>query len=176
VVGIKALLSRYVSSVGEGIHSTAVRSDAWHHLSDAITSAFVFVGISIALWTGNAAADDWAALCASPVIMFNAWRQLRAPFAELLDTAPAPQLEQDVRAVASTVSGVIGLEKCHVRKVGFRYYVDLHIVVEGILTVRAGHNIAHDVEDAVLQQVPQIAEVLVHVEPEEELLVPSLKR
>jgi cation diffusion facilitator family transporter len=176
VVGIKALLSRYVSSVGEGINSTAVRSDAWHHLSDAITSTFVFVGITVALWTRNAAADDWAALCASPVIMFNAWRQLRAPFAELLDTAPAPKLELEVRSVASTVAGVIGLEKCHVRKVGFSYYVDLHIVVEGTLSVRQGHNIAHDVEDAVLQQVPQIAEVLVHVEPEEELLTPSLKR
>ena len=176
VVGIKVLLSRYVSSVGEGIDSTAVRSDAWHHLSDAITSAFAFVGISIALWTRNPAADDWAALCASPVIMFNAWRKLRAPFAELLDTAPAPQLEQKVRSVASIVSGVIGLEKCHVRKMGFRYYVDLHIVVEGTLTVRQGHNIAHDVEDAVLEQVPQVAEVLVHVEPEEELLDPSLKR
>jgi cation diffusion facilitator family transporter len=165
-----------VSSVGEGINSTAVRSDAWHHLSDAITSTFVFVGITVALWTRNAAADDWAALCASPVIMFNAWRQLRAPFAELLDTAPAPKLELEVRSVASTVAGVIGLEKCHVRKVGFSYYVDLHIVVEGTLSVRQGHNIAHDVEDAVLQQVPQIAEVLVHVEPEEELLTPSLKR
>ena len=176
VVGIKVLLSHYVSSVSKGIDSTAVRSDAWHHLSDAITSAFAFVGISIALLTRNAAADDWAALCASPVIIFNAWRQLRAPFAELLDTAPAPRLEQEVRSVASTVSGVIGLEKCHVRKMGFRYYVDLHIVVEGTLTVRQGHNIAHDVEDAVLEQVPQIAEVLVHVEPEEELLTPSLKR
>ena len=108
--------------------------------------------------------------------MFNAWRQLRAPFAELLDTAPAPQLEREVRSVASTVAGVIGLEKCHARKMGFRYYVDLHIVVEGTLSVRQGHNIAHDVEDAVLQQVPQIAEVLVHVEPEEELLTPSRKR
>jgi len=134
------------------------------------------VGISVALWTRNAAADDWAALCASPLIMINACRQLRAPFAELLDTAPAPNLELEVRSVASAISGVIGLEKCHVRKVGFRYYVDLHIVVEGTLTVRQGHNIAHDVEDAVLQQVPQIAEVLVHVEPEEELLTPSLKR
>jgi cation diffusion facilitator family transporter len=169
VVGIKVLLSRYVSSVGEEIDSTAVRSDA-------IVSAFAFVGISIGLLTRNAVADDWAALCASPVIMFNAWRQLRAPFAELVDTAPAPRLEQEVRSVASTVSGVMGLEKCHVRKVGFRYYVDLHIVVEGTLTVRQGHNIAHDVEDAVLEQVPQIAEVLVHVEPEEELLTPALKR
>ncbi|MGB9291440.1 MAG: cation diffusion facilitator family transporter [Terracidiphilus sp.] len=176
VVGVKVLFSRYVSSVGRGIESTAVRSDAWHHLNDAIVSAFAFVGISIALWTRIAAADDWAALCAAPVIIFNASRQLRGPFAELLDTAPAPQLEQDVRTVAATVPGVIGLEKCHVRKVGFSYYVDLHIVVEGTLTVRQGHNIAHDVEDAVLQRVPRITEVLVHVEPEEELLAPSMKR
>src|SRR6202034_2833306 len=76
VVGVKVLLSRYVSSVGKGIDSTAVRSDAWHHLSDAITSAFAFVGISIALWISNPAADDWAALCASPVIIINACRQL----------------------------------------------------------------------------------------------------
>ena len=176
VVGIKLLLSRYVSSVGEGIDSTAVRSDAWHHLSDAITSAFAFVGISIALWTRNAAADDWAALCASPVIIFNAWRQLRKPFAELLDASPAPQLEELVRSAASAIPRVIGLEKCHVRKVGFRYYVDLHVVVDGALTVRQGHNIAHDVEDSVLDKVPQIAEVLVHIEPEEELIIPAMKR
>lgn len=170
VVGVKILLSRYVSSVGEGIDSTAVRIDAWHHLSDAITSAFAFVGISIALWTKNAAADDWAALCASPVIIFNAWRQLQTPLAELLDASPAPQLEERVRSVASKVPGVIGLEKCYVRKVGFRYYVDLHVVVPGGLTVRQGHRIAHDVENTVLRKVPRIANVLVHIEPEEELM------
>ena len=62
------------------------------------------------------------------------------------------------------------------RKVGFSYYVDLHIVVDGSMTVRRVYSIAHDAEDAVLQRLPQIEEVLVHVEPEEELLTPSLKR
>jgi cation diffusion facilitator family transporter len=169
------LLSRYVSSVGEGIDSTAVRSDAWRHISDAITSAFVFVGISIALWTGNAAADDWAALCASGVIVFNAWRQIRTPLGELLDAAPAPQVEKEVRSAASSVPGVIGLDKCFVRKVGFRYYVDLHVVVNGDETVRQGHYIAHKVENAVLQSNPRISHVLVHIEPEEELLTPQIK-
>src|SRR5580658_3063987 len=173
VVAVKILLSRYVSSVGEGIDSTAVRSDAWHHLSDAITSGFAFVGISVALWTRNAAADDWAALCASVVIIFNAWRQIRAPFGELLDAAPGPRIEEEVRSVASGISGVIGLEKCFVRKVGFRYYVDLHVVVDGNFTVRQGHKIAHAVESVVLQKTPSISHVLVHIEPEEELL-PSL--
>jgi divalent metal cation (Fe/Co/Zn/Cd) transporter len=58
VVGVKIVLSRYVTSVGKGLESSAIESDAWHHLSDAITSGFAFVGISVALWIRNPAADD----------------------------------------------------------------------------------------------------------------------
>ena len=173
VVPLKILLSRYVSTVAQEIDSTAVRGDAWHHLSDAITSLFAFVGISVALVTKNASADDWAALCASPVILYNAWRQIQAPFAEILDTAPHPNVEKHVREAAASVPGVIGLEKCFVRKVGFKYYVDLHVVVKGDLTVRAGHAISHQVEDRVRTKVDRVANVLVHIEPEEELLNPS---
>jgi cation diffusion facilitator family transporter len=172
VVAVKILLSRFVGSVAHNIHSSAVQGDAWHHLSDAITSAFAFIGISIALLTGNYAADDWAALCAAPVILFGAMRQLRTPMAELLDTAPPPDVERHVREVAASVPGVIGLEKCFVRKVGFQYYVDLHVVVSGDLTVRSGHAISHQVEDRVLANVEHVGHVLVHIEPEEELLLP----
>ena len=173
VVPLKILLSRYVSRVAQDIDSTAVRGDAWHHLSDAIVSLFAFVGISVALLTRNASADDWAALCAVPVILYNAWRQIQAPFAEILDTAPPPEVEKHVREAAASVEGVIGLEKCFVRKVGFQYYVDLHVVVSGELTVRAGHAISHKVEDRVRAKVDRVVNVLVHVEPEEELFNPS---
>jgi cation diffusion facilitator family transporter len=172
VVIAKILLSRFVSSVATNIHSTAVRGDAWHHLNDAVVSGFAFVGISIALMTKNPAADDWAALCAVPVILFNAWRQLQSPMAELMDTAPPPDVEREVRQVAASVPGVIGLEKCFVRKVGFQYYVDLHVVVSGDISVRSGHAISHQVEDQVLAKVDRVANVLVHIEPEEELLLP----
>lgn len=170
VVPVKTLLSRYVAGVSQKIESSALRGDAWHHLSDAIISAFAFVGISAALWTGDPTADDWAALCAAPVILLGGWQQLRRPVAELLDTAPAPEIEDHVRRVAAMVPNVFGVEKCFVRKVGFRYYVDLHVVVRGDLTVRQGHRIAHAVADQVRDQVDKIAEVLVHIEPEEELL------
>jgi cation diffusion facilitator family transporter len=173
VVAVKILLSRYVSSVGDTIDSCAVRNDAWHHLSDAITSGFAFVGISVALWIKNPTADDWAALCAAPVILFNACRQLRHPLGELLDESPGPQIEHDVRVAASSHPQVIGIEKCHVRKAGFRFYVDLHVVVNGSLTVREGHKIAHEVKAHIFETVPRVAEVLVHVEPEEELLATS---
>ncbi len=173
VFGIKMLLTRYVSSVAHNIDSTAVRGDAWHHFSDGITSLFAFVGISVALWTKDYRADDWAALCAAPVILFSAWRQIRTPLDEILDTAPPPEIEKHIREVAGAVPGVVGLEKCFVRKVGFRYYVDLHVVVHGDLTVRSGHAISHRVEDSVLDQVSRVAKVLVHIEPEEMLLNPS---
>jgi cation diffusion facilitator family transporter len=170
VVVVKAVLSRYVSGVSRRIESTALMGDAWHHFSDAITSAIAFVGISVAVLTRSPSADDWAALCAAPIIFLGGWRQLRKPLAELLDTAPAPELENRVRWAAKSVPSVIGLEKCFVRKVGFRYYVDLHVVVRGDLTVREGHRIAHEVEDRVLDRVGKVSEVMVHIEPEEELL------
>jgi cation diffusion facilitator family transporter len=173
VVAIKLFLWRYIFSVAHIIESTAVRVDAWHHLSDAITSLFAFVGISLALLTKDARMDDWAALCASPVILFSAWRQLQSPLAEILDTAPPPEIERQVRQVAELVPGVVGLEKCFVRKVGFRYYVDLHVIVDGDITVRSGHAISHRVEDRILDAVNRVAKVLVHIEPEEELLNPS---
>jgi cation diffusion facilitator family transporter len=169
----KVMLTRYVSRVAHSIDSVAVRGDAWHHFSDAITSVFAFIGISAALLTKDFRADDWAALCASVVILFNAWRQIRMPMEEILDAAPDPEIEQQVRGAAGSVAGVVGLEKCFVRKVGFRYYVDLHVVVNGDLSVRSGHAISHRVEDRVLAEVSRVAKVLVHIEPEEELFNPS---
>ncbi len=171
---IKELLFRHVASVGELIGSIAVRSDAWHHRSDALTSAFAFIGISIALLGGPGfeAADGWAALCAALVILYNAWKQLRPAVLELADIAPDLNMEAQVRTIAGRVPGVLGSDKCYVRKMGFTYYVDLHVVVQGELSVREGHRLSHTVEDEILRVLPQVAEVLVHVEPEEELTRP----
>lgn len=172
VLIVKELMFRYVGHVGNSIASTAVRSDAWHHRSDAITSAFAFCGISTALVGGPGweAADDWAALCAALVIIYNALKQTKPALWELTDSTPEnPDVEVKVRNIAAAQPGVIGLDKCHARKMGLSYYVDLHIVVRGQLTVREGHRIAHSVENAILKSLPQVSEVLVHVEPEEEL-------
>ena len=174
VLIIKELMFRYVGHVGETIASTAVKADAWHHRSDAITSAFAFCGISVALIGGPGweAADDWAALCAGLVIIYNALKQTKPALWELTDSAPEdPSLEAKVRMIAVSQPGVIGLDKLHARKMGLSYYVDLHVVVNGQLSVREGHRIAHKVEAEVLKTLPQISEVLVHVEPEEELAV-----
>jgi cation diffusion facilitator family transporter len=168
VVAAKEILFRYVFKVGEEVESMAVKTDAWHHRSDAITSALAFVGISIALIGGRGfePADDWAALGAAGIIIFNAYRLLRPAIYELSDAAPAAEIEAQVRRVAATVPGVTSLDRCYVRKMGFDYYVDLHVKVDGDLSVREGHRIAHEVQDAVRHAYPRIAKVLVHIEPE----------
>jgi cation diffusion facilitator family transporter len=175
VLVIKESLFRHVGAVADSIGSSAVKSDAWHHRSDALTSAFAFVGISAALLGGPRwqAADGWAAICAALVILYNAWNLLKPAVLELTDSAPHPSAETQVRGVAARVPGIIGLDKCVVRKMGFSFYVDLHIVVNGELTVRQGHLLSHKVEDEIRSAVPQVAEVLVHVEPEEELRNPN---
>lgn len=167
VLAIKEGLFRYVVKVGESVKSTAVKTDAWHHRADAITSGLAFIGISIALWGGKGweSADDWAALLASAIIMFNAYLLLRPAVLELTDSVPAVELGADVRVVALQVPGVLDLDKCFVRKMGFEYYVDLHIIVDRNLPVWEGHEIAHAVKETLRTAHPTIADVLVHIEP-----------
>jgi hypothetical protein len=105
---VKGFLFRHVGSVGDSIGSLAVKSDAAHRRSDAITSAFAFVGISIALLGGPGweASDDWAALCAGVVILYNTFRQLRPAVLELADIAADPGITARVKATAARVPGV----------------------------------------------------------------------
>lgn len=167
VILVKETLFRYVFKVGDHTRSTAVKSDAWHHRSDALTSLGAFVGISLALigGPGYESADDWAALFAAFIISLNAYSLLRPALDELTDAKPDPALERQVRDVAQQHPDVIGTHKCHVRKMGFDYYVDLDVIIDGDLTVTRGHDIAHDVQNAIRAANPLFSKVLIHVEP-----------
>lgn len=137
------------------------------HRSDAITSAAAFIGISIALIGGEkyASADDYAALFASVIILYNAFKLFKPALDEIMDIAPSPEIEKSVRAIAGAVEGVIELDKCFVRKMGLEYYVDLHVVVNGDVSVREGHEIGHKVKDSICSSNSKIVDVLVHIEP-----------
>jgi cation diffusion facilitator family transporter len=167
VILVKEILFRYVNRIGRDAESTAVQTDAWHHRSDALTSAAAFVGISVALIGGEGwqSADDWAALFACAVIAANGMRVLRPAFYEIMDTAPRGKIVELVRETATKVPGVIEVEKSFVRKMGLSFYVDIHVGVNGTISVHEGHEIAHAVKDAIQQSDARIADVLVHVEP-----------
>ena len=167
VIVIKEFLFRYVNRIGQDLESTAVRTDAWHHRSDALTSGAAFIGISVALIGGERwqSADDWAALFACAVIATNGVLLALPAFQEIMDTAPAGKIVKSILAVASSVPGVVDVEKCYARKMGLDYYIDLHVGVDGNISVHQGHEIAHRVKSAIQQSDSRIADVLVHIEP-----------
>ncbi len=167
VIVVKELLYRGVMRFGKNVESTAVQTDAWHHRTDAMTSAAAFIGISIALIGGEKwqSADAWAALFACALIGANGFRLLGPAMMELMDTAPRGEIISSVAQAAGRVEGVVHVEKCLVRKMGLHFYVDLHIGVNEKISVRDGHGIAHAVKDAIRSTDARIADVLVHVEP-----------
>ncbi len=164
---VKEFLYRYVIRFGRSVESTAVQTDAWHHRTDAMTSIAAFIGISVALVGGEAwqSADDWAALFACALIGTNGYRLLRPALFEIMDTAPRGKIVDSVRNAAAAVPGVIDVEKCLIRKMGLDFYVDLHVGVNGSISVHEGHEIAHQVKAAIQQGDSRIADVLVHIEP-----------
>ena len=168
IVIIKEIFYRIVSKKSDETHSTSLKADAWHHRSDAITSAMAFIGISIAIFMGPGyeTADDWAALLASAFIIYNAWLIFRPALGEILDEHLYDDMIIEIRNIAQTVNGVIDTEKCHVRKTGMTYLVDLHLTVNGKISVIEGHDIAHHLKDTIQRQLPEIADVLIHVEPD----------
>jgi len=164
---VKEILYRYVNRFGREVESTALQTDAWHHRTDAMTSVAAFIGISVALIGGEAwqSADDWAALFACALIGANGYRLLRPALFEIMDTAPRGEIVDLVRKAAESVPGVVETDKCFVRKMGLSFYVDLHASVNGDISVREGHHIAHAVKRAIQESDPRIADVLVHIEP-----------
>ncbi len=167
VVAIKESLFRFVMREGISVESSTVRTDAWHHRTDAITSLAAGLGISISLIGGEgyAAADDVAAVVAAGIIAWNGWRLLRPAMNELMDASPDPTVAERVRRIAAATPGVARVEKCLVRKMGYLFYVDMHVEVDPQMTVQRAHEIAHDVKDEVRRELPAVHDVLVHIEP-----------
>ena len=148
--------------------SRALLADAWHHRSDAITSlaAFVGIGIGVFLGEGYEAADDWAALVAAGIILFNAFRIFRPALGEVMDENTHQVLIRQIRDISGEVDGIIATEKCLIRKSGMSYHVDLHAVVDGQITVDEGHELAHRLKDHLQAALPEISDILIHIEPD----------
>ena len=169
IIIIKEIFYRIVVRKSREIKSSLLKADAWHHRSDAITSLTVFVGISFALIMGKGyeSADDWAALVAALIILYNSYLIFRPALGEIMDEHFYDALILDIRRTAGNVEGVIATEKCNVRKFGLKYHVDLHATVNATISVKEGHNIAHNLIRELKNKLPEIADVLVHIEPDE---------
>lgn len=161
---------RYVLNKSKETKSSSLKADAWHHRSDAITSVAAFIGISIALYFGKGyeTADDWAALFASSFILYNAYLIFRPALGEIMDEHLYDDLIKDIREISITVKGILGTEKCFVRKAGMKYLVELHAIVHGKISVEEGHYLAHQLQDKIQDELPEISHITIHIEPENE--------
>ncbi len=148
-------------------NSSSLKADAWHHRSDAITSVAAFIGISIALimGKGNESADDWAALFASGFILWNSYKIFRPALGEIMDEHLNEDLKKEIRLQSLKVNGIVGTEKCFIRKAGMQYHIELHALVNGKISVNEGHTLAHQLKDHLRNTIPQLGHVIIHVEP-----------
>jgi cation diffusion facilitator family transporter len=168
IIASKLYFSRHLDAAGKQAGSTALGLEAMHHWSDAITSAAAFIGIALALVGGKGweTADDWAALVACVVIAFNGFAMALPALGDVMDVAVPVELENELRTLALAVPGVLALDKVRVRKSGLTLLVDIQVRVDGDLSVRAGHAIAHAVKDTLIASGRhRVSDVSVHVEP-----------
>lgn len=165
----KEISFQIVMRKSKQLNSSSLKADAWHHRSDAITSIMAFVGISIAIIFGKGyeTADDWAALFASTLILYNSYLILRPALGEVMDEQLYEDLVIEIRAKSTEVQGVIGTEKCFIRKSGMKFHVDLHVIVNSEISVKVGHDIAHKLKDYLRTEMPNLGHVLIHIEPNE---------
>lgn len=171
VILVKEILFRSVLKTSEETGSPAVKVDAWHHRSDAITSAAAFIGISIALLGGPGweEADDWAALVAAGVIGTNGVIMLRASLRDLMDRAPSAEILAQVSSAALDTPGVLAIEKLKIRRSGMGLYVDIHVQADPELSLHDAHILSGCVKTNIRREVPSAIGVLIHMEPFEEI-------
>ena len=152
---------------GRKLNSSALIADAWHHRSDAITSITAFFGITIALFMGKGfeSADDWAALFASLLIVYNSYKILRPALSEVMDETLFPEVEAKIRKVSLSVPGILDTEKCFIRKSGTKYHVELHTIVDENMTVRVSHDLGHVLKDTLNEKIPELGYIIIHIEP-----------
>ncbi|SNR39464.1 cation diffusion facilitator family transporter [Lutibacter flavus] len=165
----KEISFRIVIKKSKETNSSSLKADAWHHRSDAITSIMAFLGISIALIFGEGyeTADDWAALLASFFILYNSYLIFRPALGEIMDEHLYDNLLIEIREKSMQVRGILGTEKCFIRKAGTKYHVDLHAIVDAEISVKEGHEIAHNLKDYLRKEIANLAHVLIHIEPNE---------
>ncbi len=167
IVCWKELSYRFMMRKSRQTHSSSLRAEAWHHRSDALSSVMAFLGISLALILGDGFEyiDDIAALLASGFILFNSYLIFRPALGEIMDEQLHDEVINEIRTQSLKVPGVLGTEKCFIRKSGTHYHVDLHVIVLGSISVTEGHRIAHKLQDHLLKCIPNLTHVLIHIEP-----------
>jgi cation diffusion facilitator family transporter len=166
---IKETAYRYTKRVAKRLHSTSLGAAALDHRSDAISSALVAVALlcSQALGRWAVYVDPIVAALVCVYLIYAGIKLFIGIAGELMDQQADEQTIAVVRRVAESVEDVVDIEKLRLRKSGLEFFAEIHVQVEGHLTVNEGHRIGHEVKDRLLKEVPRLRDVHIHIEPHE---------
>ena len=161
---IKEYQYRITIKVANKINSPALKADAWHHRSDALSSIAAFIGIGGSM-LGFKTLDPLASIAVAIFVSKVGIDILLNSVNELMDLSIDDEQEEQIKQIANETKGVMNLGELKTRKHGAMAYVDLTICVNGSLTVKEGHDIAHKLEKRMIDEMEFIKGITVHVEP-----------
>ncbi len=166
-VVVKESLYRWTRQAGEKCRSSAVIANAWHHRSDAMSSIPALLSIvgSIML-PGMAFLDRLGAVVVALFILQAAHKIMLPGLKELVDTSADDEICTEIKEIAVQMPGVRDIHRLRARLSGARLYVDLHMVVDGDISVRQGHDIAGAVKSRIINSDLQVVDVVIHLEPQ----------
>jgi len=165
---LKEALFRLTVIVGKRTKSSAVIANAWHHRSDALSSVPALIAVSLAVINKNLAfIDHIGALVVSIFILKISWDIIVPCLSELSDSGAPRKYYERIKSIALNVKGVRAVHAIRTRKFGSGLHIDLHIMVDGKITVQEGHDISGVVKYALIEKIPEILDVIIHLEPYE---------
>lgn len=164
---VKGLLMTVKIRLGRSLGSRALEADGWNDSVDVLSVLAATVALALTRVDPEQflMADQFGGFVVGLFVVSGGVGVGAAASRELIDTMPAPLLMAEIRRVALAMPGVRGVEKCFGRKTGLHYHIDLHLEVDATMSVRQAHDIATDVRFAIVREVPEVTDVLVHVEP-----------
>jgi len=165
---VKIFMYYYQNQMAEKTGSSALAADALNHKADVAATSCVLLGTAVVHWGGSAwgLADEVAAVLVGVLMVTAAGREIYQASSELLDKVPPGDIVDNIRSLAAGYPGIEGVDLVTGRKTGMHYLIDLHLEVAGDMAVREAHYLGHQVKDWVMAAMPEIIDIIVHVEPE----------
>jgi len=167
----KESIYRWTAATGRRVKSTALAANAWHHRTDALSSVPVLIAVAGArIFPGWSFLDHVGAAVVSIFILHASIKIIWPGLSELIDVGAPTEIRKRIRDIALKNEEVLQVHDIRTRYISSSIQVDLHIVVEGLISVREGHGIADDVKARIIEAIPEVLDVVVHVDPPERAL------
>ena len=164
----KESIYRWTAMTGRRVKSAALAANAWHHRTDAFSSIPVLIAVAGArVFPSWSFLDHLGAAVVSIFILHASIKIIWPGLSELIDVGAPKETRKKIRDIAVKNEGVLQVHDIRTRYISSSIQVDLHIVVDGLITVRQGHDIADDVKARIIDRIPEVLDVIVHVDPPE---------